>query len=139
MVHSNEEVPEENDQDSESPIKSQAGLTIEEKMQLWGNLTSTALDKNQIPPEDKSDYENYVLTHFPNAWKFLIESYDYKWLLGKVKSECLLAEAKGTRMERIREDILNALRTKTRQVSFIHEVHTASFEISCRLSAFIKE
>jgi hypothetical protein len=108
-------------------------------MQLWGNPTNTAVDENQAPPDDENDYEDYVLTHFPSAWKFLIDSHAYEWLLGKVRSEILLTEAKGTRMEVIRDEILNCLRAKPREVGYLHEVYTASFEISCHLLAFIKE
>jgi hypothetical protein len=138
-----EEKQKEQDEEEQggSAFKKEEGLTLAEKMGLWNTSQQKlageqSLERCEIE-EDETD--DYAIAHFPHAWKFLTESQAYKWLLGRMKSETLLTERKGTIAENIADEILSGLNSMKMDYSYTKGIRKAFFEISWPLSAFVKE
>jgi hypothetical protein len=117
------------------------GLSLEEKMQLlmWSRPRSDGVgedNSNLLEIEDAD--EDYAITHFPEAWKFLRESHAYKWLVGKMKSGILLTELEGTVMAHIGEEISKGLKAISRRYGYT-QLCKGFFEISWNLPQFIQD
>jgi hypothetical protein len=137
-----------------------AGLTPEEKMQMWtrpppdaptdsAELTplentplrngpeSDAVDEEYSNLPGFEEDEDYTITHFAEAWKFLTESHAYKWLIGKMKCGILLTEFNGTPIEHISNEITRGLKAVNRVHGYTTGVCKGIFEIFWDLPAFI--
>jgi hypothetical protein len=121
--------------------KEVTGLTLMEKMQLWSQIGRSESVGEEISnfPDFDEDYEEYVISNFPEAWKFLTESHAYKWMIGKLKCCILLTEFDGTIMEHIGNEIVQGLTSANRGRGYHTRTCKAFFEISCDLPAFIKD
>jgi len=133
----------------------QEGLSLAEKMHLlWVaprlevnslHIENSAPDFNAEKLEDENEDESeegnddYAISHYPDAWKFLTNGEDYQWLLGRVKSEMLLTEREGTAAEYIRCEILKKLASSKVGPGYSHGISKARFEIRWNLLTFLKE
>jgi hypothetical protein len=117
------------------------GLSLEEKMQLlmWSRPISDGVgEDNPNRLEILDEDEDYAITHFPEAWKFLRESYAYKWLIGKMKSCFLLTGLEGTLMEHIGKEITRGLEAVSRDYGYAQPCK-GFFEILWDLPQFIQD
>jgi hypothetical protein len=128
----------------ESSAGQQDGLSVSEKMELWNTEKPdeiqqdvTTLGDFDIP--DGEDDEDYVITHFTEAWVFLTNSHAYQWLLGRVRTELLLTRRDGTSAEAIRREILKGLASLRKRHGYGQTPSKAKFEMSWSLPGFLKE
>jgi hypothetical protein len=89
--------------------------------------------------EIEEENEDYAISQYPDAWKFLTDGEVYQWLLGRVRSEMLLTEREGTAAENIRCEILKRLASSKTGPGYNHGISKAKFEIPWNLLNFIKE
>jgi hypothetical protein len=107
---------------------------------MWSRSRSDGVgeDNSNLLEIEDEDYEDYAITHFPEAWTFLRESHAYKWLIGKMKSGILLTELEGTLMEHIGEEITRGLKAVNRGYGYTRPCK-GFFEILWDLPQFIQD
>jgi hypothetical protein len=132
------------DEGEENTLKEQEGLSLAEKMQLWDTQKpeTARLEGNNLDQPDANDddeNEDYAITHFPDAWRFLTNGHAYQWLLGKVRTEMLLTKRDGTLAENIRREILKGLAFGKKEHGYGQGFCKAKFEIPWNLPAFLRE
>lgn len=123
-----------------NPLRQQAGLSVEEKVQMWGTLKSSAGSEYVLnTAADHEAEEEYTLTHYPEARTFLADSQACKWLLGKVNANLFLTEMHDTPADHIYHEIIEALHSTKHQRGYYQGVCQASFLMSWNIHAFIEE
>jgi hypothetical protein len=94
-----------------NPLKDETGFTLAEKMDLlWKNPTfynGTERDVDDSGINKQEGSEEFAISHFSDAWKFLTESRAYDWFVGKLKSIMQLTEAANSVAENIHHEILD--------------------------------
>ena len=132
------------DEEEQITTKENDGISLTEKMQLWNTAKpdaekpdGTIFDQLDIAEVDEDD--DYVITHFAEAWAFLTNGHAYRWLLGRVRTELLLTERDGTSAETIRREILRGLAYIPKGHGYGQAVSKAKFVICWSLSEFLKE
>ncbi|KAH6677360.1 hypothetical protein B0J14DRAFT_636069 [Halenospora varia] len=141
---------EESDEEEEdgANVKAQDGLSLAEKMQLW-HANRPEIPKpddlitNANPTDEEiGDIEEYTISQYSEAWKFITNGHEFRWLIGRIKTEMVLTERRETPAENIRLEILRGLASSRRSGQSQGngcEFSTASFEIEWTLLAFLKD
>lgn len=126
--------------------RAQKGLSVEEKMCLWDESEpqipqlSDSLSSSFSKENEQEEFEDYAISHYPDAWKFLTNGHDYQWLLGRVRTEITLTSRVDTVAENIRQEILRGLTSSRPERGHRHTVAKAKFDIICwDISKFLKE
>jgi len=136
--------------------KIQDGLTVEEKMDMWGlqsedGTSSQSFDFDEVDefgdkrPEtlgdqdfEEDEEDDYATEKFPIAQKFLLESAEYCWLTTRLKTELILSNRKGTIIEDIRHQILSTVITQSRE-NCSGSIYQAEFLLEWNPIDFIKQ
>jgi hypothetical protein len=132
------------DEDEGVKLKEHRGLSVEEKVQRWDIQKPEVArheDANldQADAADDDEYEDYAISHYPDAWKFLTSGHAYKWLLGRVRTEMLLTKRDGTLAENIRREILKGLASGKKENGYGQGIYRAKFKIPWTPQAFLKQ
>jgi hypothetical protein len=110
---------EEIEDDGENPLKAEKGFTLAEKMDLLLKnpkfYDGTEKDADDPGFNEEEDSEEYVISHFSDAWRLLTESRAYDWFVGKLKSIILLTETTNTVAENIHHEILDYMDSMKRR------------------------
>jgi len=124
--------------------RAQKVLSVEEKMRLW------MAPKPQIPQlsdglssyaneeHEQEEIEDFAISHYPEAWKFLTNGHGYQWLLGRVRTEMILTGRVDTVAEDIRQEILRGLSSSNPEPGHRH-ILSQAFEIRWNIRDFLKE
>jgi hypothetical protein len=141
-----EEESDDDEEDEEtSTLRAQNGLSVEEKMRLWYAATLETPKSNDSlanfhnQEDEDEEIEDYAISHYPDAWKFLTNGHDYQWLLGRVRTEILLTKREDTVAENIRREILRGLASSKTVQGHRYINSMAKFEIHWDLPKFLKE
>jgi len=123
------------------------GLSLAEKMQLFWTEKPEISDLGQAVAMDEikrfkeegieEDFEDYAISHYPDAWKFLTTGHSYQWLIGRLKSEILLTDRTDTVVDDIHRKITQTLISWN--IKQIYTINKVKFEISWELLSFLKE
>ncbi|TVY48628.1 hypothetical protein LOCC1_G003111 [Lachnellula occidentalis] len=125
--------------------RAQKGLSVEEKMSLWYrskpqiSQLSDNLSGYVNKEHEQEEIEDYAISHYPDAWKFLTNGHDYQWLLGRVRTELILTSSVDTLAENIRQEILKGLSSSNTERGHRHIVLKGKFDIRWNIGEFLKE
>jgi hypothetical protein len=121
-------------------------LSSAEKVDLWKiekpdviRQENEPLPFDETDPAAHEDQEDYVITHYPEAWTFLTNSNAYEWLLARMKAEILLTKIDGTLVDSIKKEILKGLASISKRFGYHQGASQARFEISWPLMRYIEE
>jgi hypothetical protein len=120
-----------------------------DRLSMWDSHDAGVLEEDDLKADidlsssgalidNEDDNEDYVISQFPEAWKFLIEGEAYQWLLGKIRAQLVLNET-GTVMETIRTKILQALSSHKEGGACRQTIYKANFEVAWCPATFIQD
>lgn len=105
-------------------------------------MATTAADNDHDHDDDDDSEgmdEDYTMTHFPDAWEFLVNSHAYQWLIGRIQTEMLVTQRAGTAAESIRTEIVKGSASLGRSHGDRQGTRKVRFDISWELPGFLRE
>ncbi|RFU26150.1 hypothetical protein B7463_g10188, partial [Scytalidium lignicola] len=135
------EVDEENQHID--PLNEGNGLNWKEKFARW-NITDpdSFEDPTQVfqpsYQEEDIDDEEYSISQYSEAYKFLIENQAYQWLVERLKSEFHSTTRKGTVLNGLRSQVLKALASSPQLSGYNINYNSAKFKLMWNPMEFLK-
>jgi len=119
------------------------GIHWQEKISGWVTTDSDALEDPTRSPEsfhleDEIDDEDYSISQFSEARKFLIESQAYQWLVERLQAELHLTSRTGRVLNEIRSQILRVLGANPIHSGYNINHNTAEFKLMWSPMDFLK-
>ncbi|TVY32542.1 hypothetical protein LSUB1_G007997 [Lachnellula subtilissima] len=124
--------------------RAQKVLSVEEKMRLWMApipqipQLSDGLSSYANEEHEQEEIEDYAISHYPEAWKFLTNGPGYQWLLGRVRAEIILTSRVDTVFENIRQEIVRVLSSSNPERGHRH-ILSKAFLIRWNIRDFLNE